>query len=163
MRKGDMLGTFLFGAAALALAPAAHAEMITAKDPAKLAKVIEATDHEAKVVTDDGTTYIESQHNGLKFLVFFMNCQDDSQDCATIQYYMGYNDAKDTTLEQLNQWNREHRFARAYRDDEGDPVLEMDLDLDFKGLPRENVAESVETWVSLMDDYQGFLFGSSEE
>ena len=49
--------------------------------------------------------------------------------------YMGFSDAKDVSLDKLNKWNKDKRFARAYKDDEGDPVLEMDVDLDFAGIP----------------------------
>jgi Putative bacterial sensory transduction regulator len=107
----------------------------------------------------DSSDYLESKHNGLKFLVLFMNCDDDDRNCKTLQFYMGYNDAKGTTLEKLNAWNAKKRFTRAYRDDSGDPVLEMDLDLDFKGIPRENVGEAVNTWKALMDAYQTHIHG----
>ena len=66
---------------------------------------------------------------------------------------MGFSDAKDVSLEKLNQWNKDKRFARAYKDDEGDPVLEMDVDLDFAGIPRENVGETFNTWATLMDSF----------
>jgi hypothetical protein len=49
-------------------------------------------------------------------------------------------------------------FGRAYRDDAGDPVLEMDVDLDFAGIPRENVGETFNTWASLMDSFREFVF-----
>lgn len=72
---------------------------------------------------------------------------------------MGFNDAKKTTLETLNDWNENKRFARAYRDDSGDPVLEMDVDLDFNGIPRENVGEAVNTWKALMTAFQKHIHG----
>ena len=71
---------------------------------------------------------------------------------------MGFSDAKDVTLERLNQWNKEKRFAGAYRDDAGVPVLEMDVDLDFQGIPRENVGETFNTWASLMDSFRAYVF-----
>ena len=49
--------------------------------------------------------------------------------------------------------------SRAYRDDEGDPVLAMDIDLDFGGLPRENVGELFNTWTGLMSSYRAFVRG----
>src|SRR3546814_13196599 len=61
-------------------------------------------------------------------------------------------------LERFNEWNREKRFARAYRDESGDPVLEMDVDVDFSGLPRENIRETLNTWASLMRAYREFIF-----
>src|SRR3546814_14261387 len=77
----------------------------------------------------------------MPFLVIFMNCTG-GHDCRTLQYYMGFSDARQVPLERFNEWNREKRFARAYRDESGDPVLEMDVDVDFSGLPRENIRET---------------------
>ena len=65
---------------------------------------------------------------------------------------------KSYTLDKINKWNKEKRFARAYKDDEGDPVLEMDVDLDFAGIPRENVGETFNTWASLMDSFREYVF-----
>ncbi|PQM29454.1 YbjN domain-containing protein [Sphingopyxis lindanitolerans] len=152
-------GTALGMAAALALsATPAQAELVNAKNPATIKAIIESQGWPATLVTKaDADPYIESNRNGIKFLVIFMNCEDH-QNCKTMQYYMGFSDAKDVSLDRFNQWNREKRFARGYKDDEGDPVLEMDVDVDFAGIPRENVADSFNTWASLMDSYREFIF-----
>lgn len=158
MKRNGILGAIAPLAAILAFAGPAHARMVTA-EPAAILEILKSTEHDGTRAGEDGTHYIEASHNGIKFVVFFMNCQDDGTACTTLQYYMGYSDAKETTLEKLNQWNGSHRFARAYRDDDGDPVLEMDVDLDFAGLPRENVAESFNTWFVLMDEFHQAIFG----
>lgn len=36
----------------------------------------------------------------------------------------------DASLRKVNAWNQSKKFSRAYIDDDGDPVLELDLDLD---------------------------------
>lgn len=136
----------------------AHAELVNAANPATIKAIVESRGWPATIVSKaDDDPYIESNRNGLKFLILFMNCEEGKK-CKTLQYYMGFSDAKDVTLEQLNKWNREKRFARAYRDDVGDPVLEMDVDLDFAGIPRENVGETLNTWASLMDSFREFVF-----
>lgn len=137
----------------------AQAELVSSSNPKAIVEIIQSRGWPAELNTpSDQDPWIESRYNGVKFLVFFMNCSDDHEQCKTLQYFMGFTDAKDTTLEELNEWNSTKRFARAYRDDEGDPVLEMDLDLDFAGLPRENIGESLNTWASLMDSFYDFLF-----
>ncbi len=110
----------------------AHAELINAADPATIKAIVESQGWPATIVAKAGDDpYIESNRNGLKFLVLFMNCEEGRK-CKTLQYYMGFSDAKDVSLDKLNKWNKDKRFARAYKDDEGDPVLEMDVDLDFR-------------------------------
>lgn len=146
------------GAAFASFAVPAHAELVNAKNPTAIKAILESQGWPATLVQEtDKDPYLESSRNGLKFLVLFMNCADH-RDCKTLQYYMGFNDAKNTSLDRLNQWNKDKRFARAYRDEEGDPVLEMDVDLDFSGLPRENIGETLNTWASLMDSYRDFIF-----
>lgn len=146
------------GAAVLVSAAPARAELVNAANPQTIRAVVESQGWPATIVANAGDDpYIESNRNGLKFLVLFMNCEDGER-CKTLQYYMGFSDAKDVTLDRLNQWNKEKRFARAYRDDAGDPVLEMDVDLDFGGIPRENLGETFNTWASLMDSFREFVF-----
>lgn len=146
------------GAAAFFAAAPAHAELVNANNPATIEAIVESQGWPATIVSKPGDDpYIESNRNGLKFLVLFMNC-DEGKKCKTLQYYMGFSDAKDVSLEKLNKWNKDKRFARAYKDDEGDPVLEMDVDLDFAGIPRENVGETFNTWASLMDSFREYIF-----
>lgn len=146
-------------ALALGGASAAQAELVSPSNPKDIIQIVEAHGWPATFnAPDDDDPWIESRYNGMKFLVIFMNCNDDHKQCKTLQYYMGFSDAKDTTLEKLNEWNRTKRFARAYIDKEGDPVLEMDVDVDFAGLPRENIGETLNTWTTLMDSYHDFLY-----
>ena len=147
-----------FAPLSLFSATPAHAELVNAANPETIKAIVESQGWPATIVAKEGDDpYIESNRGGLKFLVLFMNCEE-GQNCKTLQYYMGFSDAKDVTLERLNQWNKEKRFARAYKDDAGDPVLEMDVDLDFQGIPRENVGETFNTWASLMDSFRAYVF-----
>lgn len=45
---------------------------------------------------------------------------------ASIAHFSGFN----TDLSYVNKWNKEHRFGRLYLDDEGDIVVEAELDLE---------------------------------
>ncbi len=148
-------GTLAVG---LLAATPAQAELVNAANPDAIKLVVESRGWPAKLIRkgqDD--PYIESRREGMKFMILFMNCSD-GKDCKTLQYYMGFSDAKGVSLDRLNEWNKEKRFARAYRDNDGDPVLEMDVDLDFDGIPRENLGETFNTWASLMDRFRTFIF-----
>ncbi|PID81718.1 hypothetical protein CSA17_02175 [bacterium DOLJORAL78_65_58] len=54
--------------------------------------------------------FISDNQNALQFFVHF---QSDS-----------------ANLEKVNAWNRSKRYSRSYLDEEGNPVLELDLDLE---------------------------------
>lgn len=158
MPKFILRTTCALAAAMAVAATPAHAELVNAQNPAAIKAIVESQGWPATLVQKDGEDpYIESSRNDLKFLVLFLNCTDNKR-CKTLQYYMGFNDAKDIPLTRFNQWNKDKRFARAYKDDEGDPVLEMDVDLDFAGIPRENVGETLNTWASLMDSFREYVF-----
>lgn len=158
MRSFSFGTTLAMGAAIALSATPAHAELVNAKNPATIKAIVESQGWPATLVSkSDADPYIESSRNGLKFLVIFMNCEDH-KNCKTMQYYMGFSDAKDVSLDRFNEWNKTKRFARGYKDDEGDPVLEMDVDVDFAGIPRENLGETFNTWASLMDSYREFIF-----
>ena len=101
--------------ATLAAVPA-HAELVNASNPATIKAIVESQGWPATLVSKPGDDpYIESNRNGLKFLVLFMNCTE-GRNCKTLQYYMGFSDAKQVPLEKFNQWNKEKRFARRSRE-----------------------------------------------
>ena len=77
---------------------------------------------------------------GYRVLVFLLNGNTDAQ-----LYTVFPGQKADTDL--INRWNRDFRFARAYRDDDGDPALEADLD--FVGGVTE---EAIRAWVRLFRD-----------
>jgi len=142
------------------LASPAQAQLVNPSDPELILSVAsEAGLEDGRIIlAQDENPYLEVFHSDLKALILFMNCDDNHKNCKTLQYYMGFSDAEDVTLEMINQWNRERRFGRAYIDDVGDPVVEMDVDLDFNGIPRRNLVESFSVWMELMDAFRDHLF-----
>lgn len=56
-------------------------------------------------------------------------------------------------LDAINEWNREYRFARAYIDDDGDPVLKADL-LAHKDLSAAAVASFVRVFAGLVSTFR---------
>jgi len=160
--KSHLLALGAMVALAAGTAAPAYAEMVSPHDPQAIIGILQGLDTGPELVQpDDGDPYIKASRDGMTFLVLLMNCNDSHRDCATVQYYTGFNDRKGYSLERLNEWNRTKRFARAYRDNENDPVLEMDVDMDFSGLPRANVEESLKVWFDLMNAYRSFIYEDS--
>ncbi|WOK37171.1 YbjN domain-containing protein [Sphingomonas sp. C3-2] len=150
-----------FAAAALAacaLVPGTgFAQMISAKEPAKMVSLLQKKGYRAEIETDESGTRIRSADSGRNFTIFFMSCDDQEKNCTTIQFYAGFSDLKSTQLSQINEWNKTRRFARAYIDGEGDPVIEMDVDLDFNGIPEENFMANLEIFTDSLSAYVPFL------
>jgi len=65
---------------------------------------------------------------GLKKVWLYLDyCQEEV--CGVLSLSAGFSLDEPPSWEVVNAWNREHRFSRAYLDEEGDVWLESDLDL----------------------------------
>lgn len=63
------------------------------------------------------------KHDGYKSHVFI-----SGRNGSNLQFHTSFGDCN-ATLKKINEWNRTKRYSRTYLDDDGDPHLELDLDL----------------------------------
>lgn len=61
----------------------------------------------------------------------------------SIQFHSAFSDGN-ATLKKVNDWNRTKRYSRTYLDDEGDPHLELDLDM-VGGVGRGRIVDFLST------------------
>jgi hypothetical protein len=80
-------------------------------------------------------------------VIFFYSCEQGR--CRSFKYASGFRMKKKPSLAAVNAWNRERRFARAFLDDEQDPHLQMDVDLDG-GVTRAHLVETLSTWRAVL-------------
>lgn len=66
-----------------------------------------------------------------------------SEDGTAIQFHSSFDD-DDADLRSVNEWNKQYRFSSCYLDDEGDPHLELDLDL-AGGVTNERIVDFLKT------------------
>ena len=149
---------WLVSAAALAaFAAPAQAQMVRPQNPQTLVAALQAGGYTATLGTDAvGDPKIDSAVSGTKFQIFFYNCTNHTA-CATVQFHSGYDLTTAPTLDRLNEWNRTKRFGRAFLDKEGDPILEMDVDLDDGGVSRALFIDNIEFWSSILGDFERFI------
>ena len=72
-----------------------------------------------------------------------------------LMLYCGFQGNK-VNITKVNEWNKKHRFSRAYIDDSGDPVLESDLDFDG-GVTLDSLKLFVTVFKSSATEYKKFL------
>ncbi len=60
------------------------------------------------------------------------------------------------TLNRINEWNRATRFAKAYLDNDNDPVLESDYEL-TGGVTEQNIKEWMKTFVYFAKEFQKYM------
>ncbi|MBA4018263.1 MAG: hypothetical protein C0483_13920 [Pirellula sp.] len=83
-----------------------------------------------KVMHDEGYAVEKSEDGfvkwkieGLKTVMFV------AKDSKSIQFYASFTDGN-ATLKKVNEWNKNKKYSRSYLNDDGEPCLELDLDLE---------------------------------
>lgn len=139
--------------AAMGAAVPATAQTVQGTRPETIMTALRDAGYRAALSKDNvGDPVIKSGAAGVDFSVLFYNCTEH-KDCKTVQFYAGFV-KKGVSLDTMNTWNAEHRFGRAYLDDEKDPRIEMDLDLDKGGMSSALFQANLATWESLLGDFQ---------
>jgi Putative bacterial sensory transduction regulator len=121
----------------------------------EVANILQEKGYKAQVTTDKGgDPMVRSASGGVDFLVLYYECKG-RQRCPSIQFYAGFK-KKGITPARIAEWNTKKRFGRAYLDDEFDPRVEMDVDLEH-GATTEAVANDMERWVVVLSEFTKFI------
>jgi hypothetical protein len=148
--------TKIFAAAAMAWAVAvaspAMAQNVEARDPAGVEAALTAAGYPGKVETgSSGSPIIKVKTDSLSFLVSFTGCKEN-KNCTSVAFFTAFASPIKPTLQAVNNWNSNKRFGRVYTDNEGDPVIQMDLDLDDGGMSRGLFIDNVEWFTVVAND-----------
>lgn len=125
------LGLLAFTAAAR---PAAAQEIMTSVSSKHMETILSGMGIDFEKKND---TAWRLDLDGKKVLLIMGNDNTDAQ------LYIGFGDTK-VNAKQMNDWNQNHRFTRAYADDDSNPVLESDLD--FAGGTTDDI---IVAWIKL--------------
>ena len=120
-----------------------------------MVRFIQGAGYRADLRTTDLGPYIVSADSGLTWILIFQGCEG-GQNCSSIQFYAGFK-KQGVALASLNQWNRTHRYGRAYLDDNRDPAIEMDVNFTGGGLSEENFRDNLKIWIALFVSYREFV------
>lgn len=135
----------------------AWAGEITATNPAQILKAMQEYGFTVTMEKDsDGDPKIVGQVSRTKFRVYFFGCTNN-KDCGSLHFRAGYDQEGVMSALKVNEWNREKRFTKAYIDDEGDPFMEMDVNLDFDGVGVKNFEDTLDWWRLLVEDFEDFI------
>lgn len=102
-----------------------------------------------------GDPRIFSEIDGVRFSVYFYDC--DEAACGSIQFIAGFDEGKVVDIPTINAWNREFRFAKAYVDETGHALLEMDVNLASDGVGRRNFKGHLDNWRETLAEFQNYL------
>jgi hypothetical protein len=130
--------TGLLLALMLALLPAAAvqaAQIYERIGPQEMIAILESEGYSNASVDQDGDVELRMQGSVVYFIM--------AEDRESIQFYCGW-EHDGVSLATINEWNRGKKYSRAYLDQQGNPVLELDLDL-AGGVTRERITDFIDT------------------
>jgi len=152
MRKRSWLLAATIGVLAAMPAAAKDIDSVTGDDVVRL---LEAAGYRATLGVDGvGEPLVSSHAADADFFVSFYGC--DAGRCGSIQFRSGFALEDDVPLEVANEWNQQMRYAEAWIDEEGDPWLEMDIDLS-EGATEAQVTGYIEIWRFMLEAYQAHI------
>lgn len=109
----------------------------------------------AAEVHPDGTPELHSSMDGMRFRILFYGC--DGSLCETLQFTTGFDLRQPLPLARVNDWNRERRFGKAFVDAEGDPFVEMDVNLYGEGIGRRTFDDTLDLWRQVLRDFRDHI------
>jgi len=121
--------------------------------PDKLAAILTAAGYPSEVQSDNSGSYVATTMSGFTVLVFPYDCK--AQGCSSIQFWTGFTADPTFTLEFVNAWNTQWRFAKANLDNEGNFIFTSDLFLDG-GVTAENIKLSAGLFDYLLGELNQF-------
>ena len=101
----------------------------------------------------DGYTWISINDAPLRWVLFFYDCRDDR--CAALQYSASFSNPT-ITLEMVNDWNRDHRFLKAYflpAEAGGQPTAAVQHDVLVHSDDVAQLTESAALWLAMMPEF----------
>ena len=130
---------------------------VSLKDPASLVAALQRAGYKAMLTYDEGKPEIESSAAGATYYLYFQGC-DSKEGCSDLMLQSAYDlDKGAVSIEQMNAFNKDNRWARAYLDDEGDPILEYDV-MFANGQTDEAVfIEDVKAWDDVLGRFHKII------
>ncbi len=151
--------------ALLGATPAAAAEqaIYQSLSPRDVMEILLLNGLSADTQTINGGEVVANQRvvveDRIAWIVYLYNCGEDGR-CSDIQFRAAFSGAK-PTLKEMNDWNRSHRFTRAYRAEGGEAVLEMDVNAQG-GVTVGHVSSLIPLWRGALERYYLGLAGQRQ-
>ncbi len=131
------------------------AKPVTA-DVAQIVAILHKEGYQAKRVGEASEPRIDTAMGGYTMAIYFYGCDDNGQACKSVQFYAGFNPKTNPTLQAMNDYARDNRWGRVYLDKDGDPVIEMDVDLEAGGMSEELFIDNIAYWESILAKFADF-------
>jgi len=145
-------GILAMGLAAPALA--AGSDLLDGSNVDEILKLAKGYGDASLETQSNGDPKIKGVMDDVSYSIYFMNCTDN-EDCEDLNFYAGFLDLK-PKQDDINSWNRDKRFGKAYIDSDGDAVVEMDLNLEH-GISTDNLKADIDVWQLVLGEYTDYI------
>jgi hypothetical protein len=151
-RLGRRVSLVVITAVALLAAPGfaprmAAQEVLSEVSTEQLQKLLEGMGYEVQQTKEDVLRFAIEGHTAL-----IINKK------TNLQFYSYFEKKKKMDLKKVNEWNATKRFSRVYLDQDGDAVIEWDVDLEG-GTTAGGLKESIRTYRLAVMAFVRFLNG----
>lgn len=148
----------LCAALAVLFAGPAYARNVVA-DAKQIATVLEGKGRTVEIKDTEGSNLVRVSGATYDYSIVIYGCDEARRNCKSIQFYAAYNPKKSPTLKALNAYARDNRWGRFYLDQEDDPVVEFDVDLEQGGMSEALFLDNLEYWETVISVFGDFVFG----
>ena len=130
-------------------------DVITAVDPQVVLRAAETIGIAELGESNNGDPEISGTTATVKYLVFFQNCDDENQNCGTLELISIW--TYDGGLEAVNDYNTQSRFTSAYLDEDGDVIVSMDINTEY-GITFNTLKDDFGIWQGAMTQVDDLLY-----
>ena len=121
--------------------------------PEQVASAMTQAGFSSRVQTSKNEKYITTTMSGFNVRVFFFDC--NNQGCGNFQDWSGFTKQESFTLEYVNAWNNQWRFAKANLDSDGNLIFSADVVVGG-GVTLDNIKATAQLFDGLMSELAKF-------
>lgn len=143
--------TFRLAAAVAALSLSAAGAASAQVTPQAISDWLSGQGMTPEMVTADDNPFLRVQDDGVTWLLFFYGC--DARTCDSLQFGAGFTNEA-VSLDQVNAWNRDRRFLKAYFEpgEEGSAIVQYDV-IPTEGAPISHLGEHLALWRDTLNEF----------
>lgn len=112
--------------------------------------------YKAELTKDEGgDPLINSAADGQTFKIYFYDC-NEAKRCKALQLSAGFDMKEGLTLAKANEWNRKNRYLKVYLDDDLDPYVQYDVNVNA-GRTISGLDDDFGVWTGMIGDFTTFI------
>lgn len=141
-------------APALPQAGPGQVAIVRGADPATILDLARKRGDARLSADDHGDPLVEAIVGGRPYDITFYECTDNV-DCRSVMLRAAFR-ARGQTGGEMADWNRTERFGKAYLDAQGNPVIEMNVNM-AGGVTLANLEDTLTRWQTTLDAFAGHV------